>query len=208
MSSGPGQFAHYRPDIFVQPYQFPEINSSLRIGGVHIFTLGPMKYARILTSSLILFVGALVLLFGLLYAFGPDLAKTTIEHNRQLDKTFQEAARFVTSYQAQHGHLPSSKVFEAWTTTYPLAPYTSPNSMLLQLDSFPEEAIKEFGPSSKNSFLLVYWRGEWFEYYASWANRSSLVFEPSKYYALGSKYADGFIVIVVAVIILALGWRL
>ena len=167
-----------------------------------------MRYARILTSCLFLLVGAFVLLFGLLYALGPDVAETTVEHNRQLEKTFQDAARFVAAYQSQHGQLPSRRVFDTWAAAHPPAPYTSPNGMRLQLDSFPDEAIKKFGVAPPNAFLLVLWRGEWFEYYASWAKRSSLEFEPSKYYALGSKYADGLVVILAAVAILAIGWRL
>ena len=165
-------------------------------------------HVRILVSFFSLLVGAFSLSISVVYTFGPDLAKTTIEHNLQLKNTFNEAAEFVATYQAQQARLPTSQEFEAWAATYPSVPYTSPNGMKLQLNSFPDEAVHLFGPPPKNAFLLVYWSGEWFEYYSSWANSTSLVFEPSDYYLLGSKYAGGSIAIVVAILTIVMGWRL
>ncbi len=54
MSSGPGHCAHHRPDIFVQPCQFPENSSSLRKGGVHISTLGILMLQTQMTPNRIL----------------------------------------------------------------------------------------------------------------------------------------------------------
>lgn len=79
--------------------------------------------------------------------------------------------------------------------------------MRLQIDSFPEEALNKFGAAPDGSFLLVYFSGEWEEYYASWVNRTSLEFNQSKYYALGSKYADGAALMVIALVLLVAGCK-
>mgnify|MGYP001481658322 CR=1 FL=1 len=160
-----------------------------------------MRTVRFVAASFLFVVGTLTLLIGLLFAFGPG-AERTIEHSRELERSFQTASQYVTTFSRGRGRLPTAQEFETWADTFPPTPYTSPNGMRLQVDSFPDEALKQFGPAPEKSFLLVYWRGEWYEYYASWVNRTSLHFDQSKYYALGSQLADGSVLIVIALVAL------
>jgi len=166
-----------------------------------------MRIVRAAAACVAYMVGALTLLVGLLYAIGPG-ASRTIEHSRELEQSFKTASKYITSFKEKNGRMPTEQEFDAWAKAFPSKPYDSPNGMWLKVSSFPDEAIKQFGDPPKESFLLVYWRGEWEEYYASWANRTSLEFDESKYYALGSKYADGAVLVVLAVLALVGGRKM
>ena len=158
-----------------------------------------MRIVRVFVASIMVVFGALALLLGL-STFGSGVDQT-IEHSRAIEKSFQSASQYVVSFREQHGHLPTAQEFEAWTNTFPSKPY-NPNGMWLQVDSFPEESLNKFGAAPNGSFLLVYWRGEWAEYYASWVNQTSLEFDRKKYYLLGSELADGFTLTGIALTIL------
>ncbi|MDH4099338.1 MAG: hypothetical protein OEV28_02035 [Nitrospirota bacterium] len=136
-------------------------------------------------------------LLGLLSVLGFG-AEETIHHNRQIEGAFQTAAKFVVSFQGKYGRLPNNEEFEIWAKRFPTTPYSSPHGMMILDSSFPDEAIKQFGKAPQDAFLLVYWRSEWNEYYASWVNRTTLQFDESKYYAFGSKLAESSILIIIA----------
>lgn len=65
-----------------------------------------MKIARVFVASLMVVFGALAFLVGLLYAFGPEV-KQTIEHSRQIEKSFHIASHYVVSFRKQNGRLPT-----------------------------------------------------------------------------------------------------
>ncbi|OUR97526.1 hypothetical protein A9Q81_12640 [Gammaproteobacteria bacterium 42_54_T18] len=44
--------------------------------------------------------------------------------------------------------------------------------------------------------LLEVWRGEWSEFYASWARKNTLTFDVADYYITGSWWADTIATIV------------
>lgn len=56
--------------------------------------------------------------------------------------------------------------------------------------------------------MLVYWRGEWDEYYAARADRTSLELDESMYYALGNKLLDAGAMFAIAVLALVCGYRM
>lgn len=78
--------------------------------------------------------------------------------------------------------------------------------MWIMSSGFPDEAVELFGKPPKDSFLLMKWRGEWMEYYASWVNRTSLQFDESKYFFLGNKYAQALLFTLFAFLIFAGGY--
>ena len=154
------------------------------------------KFAAVLAFLL---AGATTLI-GLLFALG-DGVDRTIEHSRKIEASFARANDYIESYRRQHARLPSAAEFGAWASSFPSAPYT-PKGMRLVSGSFPAEARARFGAPTDDAYLLVYWRGEWNEYYASWAKKSSLEFDPAHYYLLGSGYADGAAIAIIAMLLL------
>lgn len=156
-----------------------------------------MKIIRIAASCIVFGAGAITLLFGLLYTFGVG-ASQTVEHSKELAQTFQVAASYVTSFKQKTGRLPSNQEFETWAASFPSRPYSSPYGMRLELPPFPNDVVEQFGAPPNDAFLLTYWRGEWEEYYASWVNRTSMQLDKSAYYLLGSKFADGALLIAIA----------
>jgi hypothetical protein len=171
-------------------------------------SLSLMNTIRAFAACIAFAIGALLLLFGCLYEFGPSSADQTVEHNKQLDKSFKTAAQHIEYFKSEHRRPPTDAEFNTWASGFPLVPYSNPNGMQLSYSSFADEAIKMFGPPVAGGYLLVYWRGEWFEYYASWAKRSSLEFDESKYYALGIKYADGGVLFVFSALLILVGRKM
>jgi hypothetical protein len=115
----------------------------------------------------------------------------TIAHSRQIDVAFREAVNFVRTWRRSEGRLPNSDEFAAWASKLPEEP-NSAKDMQYSLNDFPQEVIAKFGRPSGEAYLLTYWRGEWDEYYASWTDTSSLIFDTSKYFMLGSRWLDLF----------------
>lgn len=124
----------------------------------------------------------------------------TIKHSKEIEKSFKKASSFVSSFREKHERLPTKTEFEEWRKTFPDKPY-GPKGMRLLTASFPDEAVKIFGVAPEGSFLLVYWRGEWDEYFASWGSKTSLELDESKYYFFGIKYLDGISCIVLALLV-------
>lgn len=167
-----------------------------------------MKVIRVIVASLAFAVGTAALIFGALYAFGPDLTIETIEHSRSIDNAFRLAARYVDKFEKNNGRKPTTKEFEAWAVQadeLAFSPYPSLKAMQLKLAPFPKAALDRFGPPPTTAYLLIYWRGEWNEYYSSWADRTSMDFEESAFYILGGKYADGALIMVIGAVVFLLG---
>jgi hypothetical protein len=49
---------------------------------------------------------------------------------------------------------------------------------------------------------LSFWRGEWLEYDPSWSPESSLIFDKSRYFFLGSAVADAMAAVVPGILLL------
>ena len=153
-------------------------------------------------------VSSIGLFLGLLYTLGSGaLIDSTLENSRSIDTSFNKAASYVEQFQKDHSRLPSAAEFMHWASHFPDRPYT-PNGIRLEVTDFPAKSITEFGTPPPNAYLLVLWRGEWEEYYASWAKKSSLTFDKSKYYALGSSYADSAAVLCFGVLLLFAAFKI
>ena len=151
------------------------------------------------------FIGIII---GLLYALIVDNSMArTIEHSRLIEASFWKAVTFIEIQEKEKGRLPTSSEFEKWASKYPRRPYT-PNGIRFIDSEFPKDAIKEFGDPPSGSYLLAYWRGEWEEYFASWVQKSTLIFDPKRYHMLGSKIADSAVVVLICVLFLFLAVKL
>jgi len=131
-------------------------------------------------------------LFGITLLIGEErTVNHTIERSRTIETGFRDAADYIQNFQTTQDRLPSKSEFSEWSSRFP-EHVDSPRHFDLEsrVDHFPEEVIKKFGPAKGGSYLLSYWRGEWTEYYASWANRSTISFDARRYYFLGSNFAD------------------
>lgn len=141
--------------------------------------------------------GTLCLLAGLLTIIGVTsggMIEKTIQHSREIEKSFIQAATFVDNFKESHARLPNETEFYAWAKTQPNRAYSA-NGMtfVTSQDQVHQDVRENFGQPPQDGYVIQFWRGEWNEYYASWANASTLIFEPNKYYFLGSRIADGLL---------------
>lgn len=146
-------------------------------------------------------LSVLAALLTVLWGMSGRAIDETIQHSREIERSFALASTFVEGFKQSHGRLPSEAEFSAWADTQPDKAH-GPKGMLLltSQDRFPLEALRKFGSPGQAGYVIQYWRGEWFEYFASWANASTLEFDAKKFYLLGSPAIDGFAAFVVSVI--------
>ena len=143
-----------------------------------------MKAVRVVASIAIAIVASLALLSALLLDRTFSVQRT-IESSRIIEANFMQAASFVDNRVAKTGQLPNSKEFEAWAEGFHSKGH-SIKYISLDLPPYGSEFTKIHGIPPKDGYVLSYWRGEWSESYVSWTKKSSLVFEQSGYYMLGS----------------------
>lgn len=142
-----------------------------------------------------LMVGAfsvLAVLLAILWSMSGRGIEETIQHSREIERSFASASAFVEGIKQSQGRLPNEAEFSGWADAQPDKAY-SPKGMLLLTspDRFPPEVLQRFGSPTQPGYAFQYWRGEWFEYFVSWANASTLEFEAKKFYLFGSPVADG-----------------
>jgi|GEM_PF-2286373 len=163
-----------------------------------------------LIISIILCLISLFCFLGAIFSLCGIGIQSTIENNHYIDASFRKAVAFIEAKKKEKGRLPTSSEFKQWATKYPGGPYRPANIDFIVSD-FPSEAIEEFGscpiPGSF-SYLLACWHGEWFDYYASWVQKSNLSFDLKSYYLRGTPFAIFVFLIIVCVIILFLAVKL
>lgn len=109
-----------------------------------------------------------------------------VSRNSTLVKSFSSAASWIDDFRKVNGRLPSSDEYKAWAASEPEDFYGVQSIYLLNPSSseFYQEAVAAFGePDTANSYVLARWTGDWNEYYASWANKSTVHNSP-RYYGL------------------------
>ncbi|MEN6426497.1 MAG: hypothetical protein ABFE13_14145 [Phycisphaerales bacterium] len=100
-----------------------------------------------------------------------------VERNHTVAKSFSSAASWIDDFIKANGRLPDSDEYEAWAASQPEHFYGVQSIYLLDPSSseFYQEAVDAFGPAATTpSYVLARWMGEWNEYYASWAGRSTV----------------------------------
>jgi hypothetical protein len=139
------------------------------------------------------------------------LVANTINNSRKIETVLSAGKHFVDSWALEYGRLPTADEFKAWSSKQQQLPgLYDPRELIFKTDNFPDDVIKKFGPPHPGSYLLSLWRGEWDEYYASWMERTSLVFQKSAYFVSGSALSDSAILAVAGICFLFAGrwlWR-
>lgn len=157
-----------------------------------------MIVLRKLTGCVLGLVAALLLCvaIGELVAWRGGV-EHTIENAREIERAFGQASVFVDGFIQSRSRFPTEQEFSAWAATQPEGVHSARTFQLLTLPSqfAGDEIVQKFGPPTPNSYLLQYWRGEWFEYYSSWAKASTLELNPKNFYFLGSPIADGIVLL-------------
>jgi hypothetical protein len=137
----------------------------------------------VIFAILALFAALLAIVF-ILGAFS-GIAQDTIQNAREISKSFSFASGFVERFKSEHGRLPYENEFSEWAKTQPENISLHNMEIIYFQQQFPPGVIEKFGSPPINSYIIEYWRGEWFEYYASWVDASTLELDVKKLYFLG-----------------------
>jgi hypothetical protein len=109
-----------------------------------------------------------------------------VSRNSTLIQSFSSAASWIDDFRKVNGRLPSSDEYKAWAATEPEHVYGVRSISLLTPSSseFYQEAVAALGePDTAGGYVLAIWTGDSNEYYASWANKSTVHNSP-RYYGL------------------------
>lgn len=123
----------------------------------------------------------------------------TIQNAHQIQKEFHDASTFIDSFIQSNGRLPTDAEFIKWASTRSETAYSARYFHLITSQTkFPIDIIDKFGKPSSNGYIIQYWRGEWFEYYISWINMTTLRLDPSSFYLFGTPTIDCSALIIVS----------
>lgn len=157
-----------------------------------------------ITSRLALASGLLVFLVGVIANLISESAvRHTVANSEKIDAAFKASSRFVEDYRKSSGRLPAESVFNSWARGQKargdaVVGYTT--------NDFADEAVTRFGTPPPQAYLLTLWRGDWHEYYASWAGQSTLRFRERNYYLFDSRWAGYVITGGIATLFWLLAW--
>jgi hypothetical protein len=135
----------------------------------------------------------LSLLSAFLTIMNSSMAENTIQHSREIEKSFALTSTFVENFKAVHARLPNETEFSAWANTQSHIAYLTGMELETSQDKFPQEVREKFGRPLQGGYVIKLWRGEWYEYFVSWANASTLEFDPKKYYLLSGPIIDDLV---------------
>ncbi len=121
-----------------------------------------------------------------LYVPGRLAVGDTVKHSRMIGAAFDEAADYVDWFRVTNDRLPSKEEFSAWAQTQPKGAY-SVDGVSIWLTPPVEH---DLGPVPPGSYLLGFWRGEWYEFFAGWSRETTLELDPNVFYLLGSFWGD------------------
>ena len=141
------------------------------------------------------FIAILLLLLGLITGFvgvgfySSNLASDSLSKSKKIENIFSYASEKINKYHSEHEHYPTQETFKSWESE--LSVFGLYGEILeYKTSEYPKELIKFFDVPVQPSYALIVWRGEWNEYYASWANKSSLPKKINDYYFTGYKIGD------------------
>jgi hypothetical protein len=144
----------------------------------------------------------LLALVAIIWGLSAGGVEHTVQHAREIENSFSLASGFVEGFKKTHGHLPSEAEFTGWADTQPDKAYSAKGMRLLTSQSqFPNEVLEKFGSSPQGGYIIEMWRGEWFEYFVSWANASTLEFDAKKFYFSGNAIGDGLAILALSIVV-------
>ena len=160
-----------------------------------------MILLRKITSLAFAALSVLLALGAFILGFSTGGVDKTVQHAHEIEKSFALASVFVEGSKKTNGHLPTESEFTAWANTQPDRAYSAKGMHLLtSQNQFPHEVTERFGSSPQDGYIIEMWRGEWFEYFASWANASTLEFDARKFYFSGNSFVDGLVILVLGIV--------
>lgn len=161
---------------------------------------------RIVLSTVIKVTALLLGLIGVLLILGgmttvPD----TLRHGREINQSFASASSWVASFSREHGRLPSSWEFKRWAAVKePKQPFGVSSIEIVRPSTLPAEVVASFGHPVASGYVLSLWRGEWFEYYASWRQASTVDTSKTLYYVT---YGGGLGLAIIGLLLWWIGGR-
>ena len=146
------------------------------------------------TIRICLYMLSLGLFFiAVLWFAGDASVENAIETSRHMQATFDIAHDFVEEFRATHHRLPTADEFENWKQSQSDELYEL-GGLYYSTTMFPNEVLESFGRPPPGAYLFELWRGEWYEYDPSWSSESTLIFDKSPYFCLGSALADSAVI--------------
>jgi len=131
----------------------------------------------------------------------------TVENSRELDVRFKTAEQSISRFRHSHGgRLPAR---DEWDGV--LQGEGKGDTLVLAVrpkDTQCEENAAEFRRLPNSQYVLIAWRGEWWECYAPAANLSSLSLRPEDYTISGYVWLDFIAFIALAAICLLGAFKL
>jgi hypothetical protein len=121
-------------------------------------------------------LASLFLLMSLDAFFGSDRQRNA---DRRINMVFTQASNYVRDFENVQGRLPLQSEFADWVNAQSHAERGTIflRDVSYQLGIPPQELVDAMGAPVTSTYYLSLWRGEWFEYYAPWVQRSTI--EPS-----------------------------
>lgn len=166
-----------------------------------------MSIIQKISSIIAILIGLFIFSIGYLANIDEDLIEHTLENSRKIDAVFRASSNYINEYKILNGQFPSREEFSYWIKVQ--AEQNQYKELLsYSTNGFSEEVVNAFGKPDKESYLLSVWRGEWYEYYASWADKNTLTFDRKEYYILKSKWLGFALMSAVSIILLVGGWYL
>jgi hypothetical protein len=145
-----------------------------------------------IVSKGLMVVAIMWLVLGALYLWlGRHAITDTIAHSRQIQSAFVLAADYVDAFRVTHGRLPTEKEFSAWEGVQPVIARTAGSVSFFDSNLLPDK--QDLGPVPAGSYMLGFWRGEWWEFFAGWSRKNTLEFDEGAYYFSGSLLGDIFL---------------
>jgi hypothetical protein len=143
---------------------------------------------KIVSKTLMLAALAWLLLGALYLGIGKHAIADTVVHSRQIQSAFVHAADYVDAFHVRHGRLPNGKEFSTWEESQPDVARAAGSVTLFNSNLLPES--HNLGLVPPGSYMLGFWRGEGWEFFAGWSRKSTLVFDEGAYYFSGSLLGD------------------
>jgi hypothetical protein len=129
-----------------------------------------MKPLRKLAAAAVFVALLLTVLFGVQLALVPH----TVENGEEISNAFAASSNFIKSFQEANQRLPNEVEFESWKAQQKGASPRIASVKIIAANELPLDAQRLFGTPPANSFALSLWRGEWYEHYAAWAQKSTI----------------------------------
>lgn len=161
---------------------------------------------RRLVAACSALIGFACLCLAAVWGTSDRMIEETIANSHRIEALFKTTAAWVDDFKRRHGRLPAPSELEAWKATQPKGTFSVEHVHLIP----PGEAgdlSRPFAAAPPGAYVLSYWRGEGYEYYASWIPASTLMLEKRQYHITGSGILDGLVAAVVGALLIAAARR-